>query len=81
LSGVRWAETSTFWIGTKVSCRGTARSATRVRKIQSRPRNFIQLKAYAAKAARVTGMIVAGIEIMKLLKKLWPRLLDENIWE
>jgi hypothetical protein len=26
-------------------------------------------------------MIVAGIEIMKLLKKLWPRLLDENIWE
>src|SRR2546427_7838183 len=45
--------------GMNVSCSGTASSPTRARKIQLRPQNFIQAKAYAAKAAIAVGMSVA----------------------
>src|SRR3989441_2139478 len=61
--------------GMNVSCSGTASSPTRARKIQLRPQNFIRAKAYAAKAAIAVGMSVAGIAIMKLLKKLGARAL------
>src|SRR5258708_31915516 len=79
-SGVKPIFTNSVVTGMKVSCRGTARSPTRARKIQSRPGNFIQANAYAAKAAMVTGMITAGVEIMKLLKNPWPRVLAESVF-
>jgi len=75
LSGVNPSLTKRLRMGMKVACSGTARRPTRARKRKSRPQNFIHENAYAAKAAIVTGMTVAGIVIMKLLKKLVPRLL------
>src|SRR5258708_30731936 len=81
LSGVKPSLTNSVVTGMNVSWRGTASSPTRARKIQSRPGNFIHANAYAAKDAIVTGMITAGVEIMKLLNSPSPRVLADSICE
>jgi len=63
-----------------VDWRGTTSSPTTTTNSRSRPGNRIQAKAYAAKAATRTGMIVAGIEMKRLLTKPSARLLWAMTW-
>lgn len=51
--------------GRNASCVGTTIKETTITNNQSRPGNDIHAKAYAAKAAIVIGMIVAGIVTIK----------------
>lgn len=51
------------------TCSGTTSSPTKITKSTSRPLNVIQLKAYAANAAAVIGMIVAGMATTRLFTK------------
>src|SRR5258708_18337758 len=79
LSGVKPSLTNSVVSGMNVSWRGTASSPTRARKIQSRPGNFIHANAYAAKAAIVTGMITAGVRVMKILNNPLPPVVGHSI--
>ncbi len=51
---------------------GTTSSPTTTTNSRFRPGKFIQLKAYAAKAATRIGMIVAGIVMKRLLTNASP---------
>ncbi len=58
--------------GTNATCSGTTNKATTRMNSVSRPRNLMNVKAYAAKAATMIGMTVAGTATTIELRKAAP---------
>ena len=63
-------------MGISAIWRGTTSSATTIVNRMPRPRKGIQAKAYAANAAIVIGMTVAGIVTMRLFRNASPMPFD-----
>ncbi len=67
-------------IGTNATWIGITISATTMMKKKSRPLNSMNVNAYAANAANMIGMTVAGMDTVIELMKAAPMSLPTRTW-